>query len=100
MLFLSYNQIQQAIRKLKGAPANKQLDLQELVMAGGISGAVVSFVLTPVELLKCQLQTQSYLKNSSSQHKSTMSLFLHTLRSRGIAGLYKGHSATMLRGEC
>lgn len=97
VLFLAYNQIQQSIRLLYHVKPSQALSIQQLCMAGGLSGAVVSFVLTPIELLKCRLQTQSYLSKGSLLHKGPMSVFMHTLKSKGITGLYQGHTGTLLR---
>lgn len=103
VLFLSYNQIQSTIRKFHGLKDGTQLSLRDLCLAGGLSGAVVSFVLTPIELLKCRLQTQSYLSSKSLASASAprftgpTSVFFDTLKSKGITGLYRGHTGTLLR---
>lgn len=97
VLFISYNSIQKTIRSVQGTLPHEQLSLKELCVAGGVSGAVVSFVLTPIELLKCRLQTQAYLGISKKKHSGPSSLFMHTIKSRGIGALYQGHTATLLR---
>jgi len=92
VLFISYNFIQEKIRYLTGTDPAKPLGLNQLCLAGALSGAAVSFVLTPVELIKCQLQVMQ-------QHKSrgTISLVIHTLRTKGVLGLYRGHLGTLMR---
>jgi mitochondrial ornithine carrier protein len=95
VLFLAYNQIQQSIRSASGLKEKDSLSLQQLCVAGGLSGAIVSFVITPVELLKCRLQTQGYVNNA--KHKGPWSVFFHTLKTTGVAGLYQGHTGTLLR---
>ncbi|KAI8897099.1 putative mitochondrial ornithine carrier protein AmcA/Ort1 [Globomyces pollinis-pini] len=99
VLFLAYAQIQRGIRYFNGTKDTQPLSLGQLCLAGGLSGAVVSFVLTPVELLKCRLQMQSYLTgiNDTGRHQGTISMFVHTLKTKGISGLYKGHTGTFLR---
>lgn len=96
VLFLAYNQIQKLIRRASGKRVEDPLTVQQLSIAGGLAGAVVSFVLTPVELLKCRLQTQGYI-SSGQMHSGPLSMFFHTLKSTGIRGLYKGHTGTLLR---
>ncbi|KAJ3312111.1 hypothetical protein HDV04_003365 [Boothiomyces sp. JEL0838] len=100
VLFLAYAQIQQLIRFSTGTKESDPLSTAQLCCAGGLSGAVVSYVLTPVELLKCRLQMQDYLPelaSSGKRHHGALSLFKHIVRSEGISGLYKGHTGTVLR---
>lgn len=42
----------------------------QLCLAGALSGAIVSFVLTPVELIKCKMQVQP-VANPASSHQTT-----------------------------
>ena len=103
VLFLTYNQFQKSLKDFRGLKSDAPLSIMDLCIAGGLSGAVVSFVLTPVELLKCRLQTQSYLDRAIASatgrkhHAGPLSVFWHTLTRRGISGLYQGHTGTMLR---
>ncbi|RUS27124.1 mitochondrial carrier domain-containing protein [Jimgerdemannia flammicorona] len=70
-LFVGYKQIQRTIRDISASPADRAayahvadeddlppLSIPQLFLAGAISGALTSFVLTPVELVKCKLQVQ------------------------------------------
>lgn len=70
-LFVGYKQIQRTIRDFSATPdqriayahiANEDdlppLSIPQLFLAGAISGAFTSIVLTPVELVKCKLQVQ------------------------------------------
>ncbi|CAG8451619.1 20189_t:CDS:1 [Racocetra fulgida] len=125
MLFLAYNQIQMMIKEYT-TPAYKRhllynknsadevsLDMGQLCLAGALSGALASFVLTPVELIKCKLQVQetfTYNKSSASvidiSNKSAtpnpiytgpLSVIKHTFKQHGIRGFYCGHSGTFIR---
>jgi mitochondrial ornithine carrier protein len=60
-LFLTYNRAQSFFRSssLFLTPQGDSLTFPGLVVAGGISGACTSLVLTPVELIKCKLQVQN-----------------------------------------
>ena len=91
VLFIAYNQIQYQIRSHYQMHASDPLSLRQLCLSGALSGAAVSFVLTPVELIKCQLQVLN------TGHSSPFSLLFHTLRTRGVSGLYRGHLGTLLR---
>ncbi|KAJ3270874.1 hypothetical protein HDV01_007345 [Terramyces sp. JEL0728] len=100
VLFLAYSQIQQLIRFGTGTKEADPLSTTQLCFAGGLSGAVVSYVLTPVELLKCRLQMQDYLPELAAggkRHRGALSLFRHIIRNEGVSGLYRGHTGTVLR---
>lgn len=73
--------------------ASSELGMSKLgsvAFAGGVSGFALSFVLSPVELLKCRMQTLSHF--NSPKH-----VLLSTIRTGGLSSLYTGHSMTMLR---
>eukprot|EP00730_Choanoeca_flexa_P018774 TRINITY_DN9148_c1_g2_i1.p1 TRINITY_DN9148_c1_g2~~TRINITY_DN9148_c1_g2_i1.p1 ORF type:complete len:268 (+),score=38.45 TRINITY_DN9148_c1_g2_i1:202-1005(+) len=67
-------------------------------MAGMSAGVAVSFVLTPVELVKCKLQIQT-VEGQPKLYNGTWDCIRKTLRNEGglFGGLYRGHSATLLR---
>jgi ornithine carrier protein len=63
-LFLVYNRAQAVIRRLNPSepllPGElpPPMSLPQLAAAAGCAGAVASFVLTPIELVKCRMQVQ------------------------------------------
>eukprot|EP00045_Choanoeca_perplexa_P016574 m.224715 g.224715 ORF g.224715 m.224715 type:complete len:304 (-) comp17298_c0_seq1:1640-2551(-) len=66
-------------------------------IAGLSSGVAVSFVLTPVELIKCKLQVQT-AAGQAQVYAGTMDCIRQTVRNEGgLLGLFRGHSATLLR---
>jgi ornithine carrier protein len=78
LLFTSYGHFCRAIQA--------SLDVEELTLlhksiAGGLSGCAVSFLLTPIELIKCQVQAG--LKD--------------VRKIKCLRALYVGHGATMVR---
>ena len=92
VLFVSYNYIQNLIRSFSSHHTESStLNMTELSAAGFLSGASVSFVMTPVELIKCRLQAQE------AKFKGPISVIRHTLKHHGITGMYRGHVATLLR---
>src|SRR5436190_3342999 len=126
MLFFAYNRAQDIFKSsnLFLSPASDSLSITGLVVAGGISGACTSYVLTPIELVKCKLQVQnvgsytpgaatlpktsSILKRAplaaASIHTSTkptqpgpIQLILQIYRAQGIAGFWRGQMGTFLR---
>jgi len=81
ILFLSYSY---ALTKFAG----EKPSLAAQASAGAFSGACVSLLLTPVELIKCRVQING---------GSTISVLKQTIRNDGVAGLYRGYSGTFLR---
>jgi ornithine carrier protein len=125
-LFLAYNRAQDIFKSsnLFLSPASDGLSITGLVIAGGISGACTSYVLTPIELVKCKLQVQnvgsytpgatalpktsSMLKRAplaaASIHTSTkltqpgpIQIILQVYRAQGITGFWRGQMGTFLR---
>ncbi|EGW31602.1 uncharacterized protein SPAPADRAFT_140535 [Spathaspora passalidarum NRRL Y-27907] len=64
--------------------------------SGGFAGFAASFILTPVELIKCQLQVVNLVSEGKST-ASYSSLIKSTLRNEGVTGLWNGLSSTMTR---
>lgn len=99
-LFLTYNQIQEGLRKALGAPRDQPAPLSQLAIAAAGAGAVAGFVLTPVELIKCKMQVQMMAARHASHADapiSAPSLIARTVRESGLRGLWLGFSGTLLR---
>jgi len=94
------------------------LSIKQLFLAGAITGIFLSFVLTPIELIKCRMQVQArrldLLKALKSQnkgpseiaafqnqigmiYKNTYDCFKTSVRTEGLRGMYRGVSLTLLR---
>jgi len=68
------------------------------IMAGGLTaGAAVSHVLTPVELLKCNMQVQNMLPIEQRKYKNIVDCAVKMVRAGGIGALFNGHAATLAR---
>ncbi|KAG7176054.1 mitochondrial glutamate carrier 1-like isoform X1 [Homarus americanus] len=81
-----------------------KLPIHREMAAGGLAGLCQIVVTTPMELLKIQLQdagrvaAQAVSSGQASIPKiSATSITLQLLREKGILGLYRGTTATMLR---
>ncbi|KAJ3182461.1 hypothetical protein HDU85_002558 [Gaertneriomyces sp. JEL0708] len=103
-LFVAFNHIQNIIRRASNRDPSESLTLPELALSGFLSGAFVSFILTPVELVKCKLQVQDVLYAPTSQSPATarsfqgpISVLSQVIRQHGLRGLYQGHMGTFLR---
>ncbi|KAI1798074.1 mitochondrial carrier [Ganoderma leucocontextum] len=117
-LFWSYTEIQNAIKWASGMAITSQLSLGQLALAGAGAGAVTSFVLTPIELVKCKMQVQMLMApptaaafsatsaSSFSAHPPAPSIpklpgpiavLTSVVRDTGLRGLWLGHTGTLIR---
>lgn len=95
LLFWAYNHCQ---RFLLHVNDGVELSLFQLSLAGAGAGAVVPFVLTPVELVKCRLQVQNSSGTGFRAYKGPFDVIAQTVKSEGVVrGLYRGHLSTLLR---
>jgi ornithine carrier protein len=85
ILFSVYGNFTRMIHSDENIPLYKQC------LGGAVSGTFVSFFMTPVELIKCRMQTSN---ESAPRFKSTLQCFLHTIRSDGLRGLFRGQVIT------
>eukprot|EP00937_MAST-01D_sp_MAST-1D-sp2_P001568 g1568.t1 len=94
VLFAAYGQFQAMLR----GKEKRELSLFDMALAGAGAGAVVSFVLTPVELIKCRLQVQQSVSKEFRAYAGPIDCIVKTVKQEGIAGgLYKGNTSMLLR---
>lgn len=106
-LFASYGWIQKNIRLLRQIEENSPLSTTDLLISGALAGSCASVVLTPVELIKCQVQvhqvrmgiytSQSTMQTNKPKKFGTGRALLKVLKNSGIAGLYRGFFWTFIR---
>lgn len=92
VLFSAFQYGQEGLSKLTDLPSDS---LIRVCTAGAFSGFSASFVLTPVELIKCKLQVANL--QSSTANESYMSIIQKILRNEGTLGLWHGFNLTLLR---
>ncbi|GMM31555.1 Ort1 protein [Martiniozyma asiatica (nom. inval.)] len=100
-LFFSYNLAQDMAKLYKGKHFSEDLKVSEKLLCGGFSGICTSFILTPIELVKCKFQVEN-LKNMNNPNfvsKSIPQIMKDIYNAKGIQGLWRGHLTTMIR-EC
>ncbi|KAJ3391695.1 carnitine transporter [Entophlyctis sp. JEL0112] len=73
-----------------------QLSLWEIALAGCWSSVPTTIITTPMERVKVILQTQGQ-SNSTTHYKGLIDAGASVFRQSGIAGLYRGTAATLLR---
>ncbi|CAG8698065.1 3940_t:CDS:2, partial [Cetraspora pellucida] len=70
----------------------------ETGLAGALTGSVMAFVNTPVELLKVQLQTQKNQKPPvPNPYRGVFDIAVRIYATNGITGLYHGLPITIIR---
>lgn len=81
---------------------DRELPLPALWFTGAFSGAFTSFVLTPIELVKCKIQVPMAADGVVSKAPSVLSVIRDVYRYEGIAGFWHGQMGTFLReaGGC
>ena len=75
----------------KNFKETNELSFKMGLEAGAFSGLVGAFVVSPVEMVKCKMQTMGTGRLTSSE------CLKEILRNKGLAGLYQGMVATILR---
>ena len=90
IVFLVFGEVQ---RRLQGENKARELSIPEKMVAGASSGVAVSIWLTPVELIKCRLQSES----TASQYTGAVDCLKKVIKGEGVATLFTGFSATLLR---
>ncbi|KAF9003218.1 mitochondrial carrier domain-containing protein [Cyathus striatus] len=104
-LFLTYGEFQTVIRKVGQIPLEQKLSIGQLMIAAGGAGAVTSFLLTPIELVKCKMQVQMLITPSPSLSPSAtktkppgpIAILTSIIRTTGLRGLWLGHTGTLIR---
>ncbi|KAI1499390.1 amino acid transporter arg-13 [Biscogniauxia marginata] len=86
-------------------PRDRVLPLPALWFTGAFSGAFTSFVLTPIELVKCKVQvpmTTPSVAGTRPQAPSVMSVIRDVYKHEGVKGFWHGQMGTFLResGGC
>ena len=90
-LFLAYGVAQRSVKEHWGAQGEEgELSLAQLSLCGSFSGFAVAHVLSPVERVKCVMQT-------NATHANFVACAAATVREGGLSNLYKGHSSMLLR---
>lgn len=116
-LFVVYNQTQYLLKSLRPAHLRQTevAPISELALAGVAAGAAASFVLTPIELVKCRMQVQMIGAEAEALRKAAalgdpehlarfrpkmpgpIAITLAQIRSSGFGGLWLGQTGTLLR---
>lgn len=91
ILFFTYGMAQSVLSRTVQTE-NGRLPIAHLTAAGAFAGGCVSFLLTPVELIKCRMQVLDATASVSS-----LQLLRNIVGQHGWRGMYCGYSGTLLR---
>ena len=94
-LFFSYRIAQDALQATLPLTQGKPLPLSSLVACGAASGAFTSLLLTPIELIKCQMQVP--LSSSLLRNPGPLSIVVSVFRHHGLFGFWRGQLGTLIR---
>ena len=95
-LFFSYRIAQDALQATVLPPtAGVPLPLSALLACGAASGAFTSLLLTPIELVKCQMQIP--LSSSAIRGPSPLTIIASVFRHHGVFGFWHGQLGTLIR---
>ena len=95
-LFFSYRIAQDVLQATLLPPTQcVPLSLSALVACGAASGAFTSLLLTPIELVKCQMQIP--LSSSSLRAPGPFKIIASVFRHHGIFGFWHGQLGTLIR---
>ncbi|KAF8379079.1 hypothetical protein HHK36_028507 [Tetracentron sinense] len=98
VLFTVRGQMEALLRSQPGDP----LSVSQQFVCGAGAGVAVSFLACPTELIKCRLQAQSALGDSSlfggaAKYGGPVDVVRHVLSEGGARGLFKGLVPTLAR---
>ena len=99
-LFLTNGYLKRSLSEIGHIRPGDNLPMPYVLLAGAGTGFVVSFVLTPIELVKCRLQIASDASNPSNPavpYTGAVDCLRRSVREEGLAVLYRGHTGTILR---
>ncbi|KAJ7232983.1 mitochondrial carrier [Mycena haematopus] len=102
-LFLSYRELQNLIKLVNHQHREEPSSMSQIALAGAGAGAITSFLLTPIELVKCKMQVQMLVAPtisssvSSPQLLGPISVLMSVIRNTGAQGLWLGHTGTFIR---
>lgn len=79
------------------ASREKGLALPSMFATGAFAGACASFVLTPIELVKCRIQAPIADSNGVAPKLRPLPVIRHVFRHEGIRGFWQGGMGTLIR---
>ena len=73
------------------------LSVPALWITGAFSGVCTSFVLTPIELVKCKIQAPAHTEGRPAPPAQPLSVVRDVFRHEGLRGFWHGQMGTLIR---
>jgi ornithine carrier protein len=101
-LFFFERMGREAVYETGFAPRGQALPLSALWFTGAFSGVFTSFVLTPVELVKCKIQVPERTDGVVRAPTKPLAVIRDVFRHQGLRGFWHGQMGTLIReaGGC
>ncbi|KAH7328690.1 mitochondrial carrier domain-containing protein [Stachybotrys elegans] len=101
-LFLFESAGRELLYLSKFASRTDELSLPVLWLTGAFSGTCTSFVLTPIELVKCKIQAPAMTGGIGAAPLRPIPIIRDILRHEGLRGFWHGQMGTLIReaGGC
>jgi hypothetical protein len=100
-LFLSNGSMRRALVERGHLEPGADLPIPLVFVSGAGAGFFVSFILTPLELVKCRMQVQIGSSGPSTHgrrlYRGPFDCLRRSIKHEGLSVLYRGHVATLLR---
>ena len=98
VLFTTNGMLKRMLSQAGHIAPEEELPMQYVGIAGAGTGFVVSWVLTPTELVKCRLQVPAAKEAAAHlQYSGPIDCLAKSIRTEGLRVLYRGHVGTLLR---
>mmetsp|Transcript_22286 Transcript_22286/g.22459 ORF Transcript_22286/g.22459 Transcript_22286/m.22459 type:complete len:344 (+) Transcript_22286:238-1269(+) len=99
--FVTFHHTLKQLQNSAGAKPNEVPKFSNLIFAGSITGFIVSFIETPIDLIKTKLQIQIFKQTNNPYYRpvynNASNCTMHMLKTYGIRALWQGWAATMIR---
>ncbi|QPG99735.1 Amino-acid transporter arg-13 [Epichloe festucae Fl1] len=79
------------------ATREKGLSLPALWVTGAFSGVCASFVLTPIELVKCKIQVPTHVEGAAAPATRPLAVVRDVFHHEGLRGFWRGQMGTLIR---
>ena len=96
VLFTSNGALKRELVSTGNVSVDDELPMRYVLACGAGTGLIVSWVLTPIELVKCRLQVVN-TAGGAAAYRGPLDVLRQSIMNEGLRVLYKGHTATMLR---
>ncbi|KAK2594160.1 mitochondrial ornithine carrier protein [Conoideocrella luteorostrata] len=79
------------------ASRERGLSVPALWLTGAFSGVCASFVLTPIELVKCKIQVPVHVEGGAAPAMRPLAVVRDVFRHEGLRGFWRGQMGTLIR---